>query len=175
MKPLPDAHPLHSTWLEKARAACSALKRRLGREEGGGMKLLLFPLAGAMLGYYLSERGGVGLSAVIGALATLVFTLAGAGIGLLASLAIAGIQAQTPETEKRHLRVCNGTDVCPGTGEWIGSVDARHPQARTFNVWNRTAYVVEGQAFPDPQALVAGVQAVEVTWKWVRPAPAEQS
>jgi len=54
------------------------------------MKFLLFPLAGAVIGYYLSERGGVGIGAVIGALATIVFTLAGAGIGLLASLAIAG-------------------------------------------------------------------------------------
>ncbi|MEJ8851693.1 hypothetical protein [Variovorax rhizosphaerae] len=171
MKPT-NVRPLRPSWLEKARTAWVALKTGLGRE--GGMKLLLFPLAGAMLGYYLSERGGgVGVGALIGALATLVFTLVGAGIGLLASLAIAGIQAQTPETEKRHQRVCNGTDVCPGTGEWIACVDARHPQARVFNVWNRTAYVVEGEAFPDPQSLVAGVQAVEVTWRWVRPSPSE--
>ncbi|MEJ8857721.1 hypothetical protein WKW79_24330 [Variovorax robiniae] len=171
MKPT-NVRPLRPSWLERARAACFALKTSLGRE--GGIKLLLFPLAGAVLGYYLSERsGGVGVGAVIGALATLVFTLVGAGIGLLASLAIAGIHAQTPETEKRHKRVCNGTDVCPGTGEWIASVEARHPQARNFNVWNRTAYVLEGQTFPDPQALVAGVQAVEVTWRWVRPSPSE--
>jgi len=137
---------------------------------GMKLKFLLFPLAGAAVGYYLSDRGdgGVGVGAVLGALATLVFTLAGAGIGLLASLVIAGIQAQTPETEKRHVRVCNGTDLCPGTGEWIASVDARHPQARVFNVWNRTACVVEGETFPDPQSLVAGVHAEEVTWRWVR-------
>jgi len=139
------------------------------------MKFLLFPLAGAVIGYYLSERGGVGIGAVIGALATIVFTLAGAGIGLLASLAIAGIQALTPETEKRHVRACNGEALCPGTGEWIASVDARHPQARTFNVWNRTAYVEEGQPFPDPGSLVAGVHAAEVTWRWVRPSLSEES
>jgi len=134
----------------------------------------LFPLAGGLLGYYLSERGGgVGIGAVIGALATLVFTMVGAGIGLLASLAIAGIQAQTPESEKRQVRVCNGTDLCPRTGEWIASVDARHPQARSFNVWDRTAYVLEGQTFPDPQALLPGVYAAEVTWRWVRPSPSE--
>jgi hypothetical protein len=145
------------------------------RPRWASVKFLLFPVAGAFVGYYLSERSGSGIGAVIGALATLVFTLAGAGIGLLASLAIAGIQALTPETERQHVRVCRGDALCPGTGEWIASVDARHPRARSFNVWNRTAFVETGQPFPDPQGMVPGVEAAEVSWRWLRPTPREES
>jgi hypothetical protein len=62
---------------------------------------------------------------------------------------------------------CKGHAPCRKSGVWHASVADEHAQASVFNQWHRQAYVQEGQAFPDPQALHLGIAARDVTWRWL--------
>ncbi len=62
---------------------------------------------------------------------------------------------------------CNGLRPCPKTGIWAASVVAEHPLARSFNRWERQAYVQEGQSFPDPKTSHLEIDAQDVRWTFM--------
>ncbi|AOI80281.1 MULTISPECIES: tetratricopeptide repeat protein [Burkholderia] len=61
---------------------------------------------------------------------------------------------------------CRGTRTCPVTGIWQAGVADDHHRAATFNQWYRQAYVLQGDAFPDPRAMHLDVSPADVTWTW---------
>ncbi len=62
---------------------------------------------------------------------------------------------------------CNGLRLCPKTGIWMASVAAEHPLARSFNRWDRQAYVQEGGSFPDPTTSHLEIDARDVRWTFL--------
>ncbi len=62
---------------------------------------------------------------------------------------------------------CNGLRSCPKTGIWMASVAIEHPLARSFNRWDRQAYVQEGGSFPDPMASHLEIDARDVRWTFL--------
>lgn len=62
---------------------------------------------------------------------------------------------------------CAGDALCPKTGVWFGSVPKEHPQASSFNRWDRQLYLETGQAFPDPRLLQLSIEPVDVSWLWL--------
>ncbi|ABK13150.1 sel1 repeat family protein [Burkholderia cepacia] len=61
---------------------------------------------------------------------------------------------------------CRGIRACPVTGIWQAVVADDHPRATTFNQWYRQAYVLQGDAFPDPRVMHLDVSPADVTWTW---------
>jgi len=64
------------------------------------------------------------------------------------------------------LRV-SGHLPCPRTGVWNAQLDEDHPLAPVFSHWASQAYVHEGQSFTSPRQELLGIEAHEVTWRWL--------
>lgn len=147
------------------------------------MKLILVlasAVIGVFAGYSMSEGfGGTTPGAVVGGLMTLLLMATGGAMGLACGILIALVpwssKGDVSETRRappdRDLELA-GSAMCPFAGVWVARVDARHPYAAAFNVWDRTAIVEEGQYFPDPSSLLADataahIAATDVRWRWV--------
>ncbi|MDB5895383.1 MAG: hypothetical protein JWQ88_2914 [Rhodoferax sp.] len=52
----------------------------------------------------------------------------------------------------------------PHTGKWTARLDPRHSQERAFSSCVRSFDLLKGDAFPDPNTILAGVDASSVRW-----------
>lgn len=113
-----------------------------------------------------SDRAAMGLSRYDGRIMWhylgVAFKCAEAEINPLVTQGIART-TRIPEPQQR----CTGDALCPKTGVWFGSVSKEHPQASSFNRWDRQLYLEAGQAFPDPRLLQLSIEPAEITWLWL--------
>ena len=65
--------------------------------------------------------------------------------------------------------LCRGQLACPRSGVWTPNLlDDAHPLARVFlDRWDRTAYVMEGQPFPDLRERYLAIAPHELRWRWI--------